>query len=325
MRTHRTNSALTLLAVTLTWSAPSFAELPALASTSPDEALSDTARELFAKGVKASQEQKWDQCRAAFLAALGVKRVAQIAGNLALCERKLGLYRDAAEHIAFFLSVPPRSDAPPERWIAAEAVLREASARVTTVRVHVDVDGADVAVDEHLVGTAPLAVPVFLDPGPHTITARRDGYPTAREAVDARAGASVGIGLKLVQARPLWPVIVTGILAVGGLAAGGGLAAAANGKRNDAAGLRVELGGGNSQCVGVAGGTCQALAGDLKSQATLANGAVGSFVASGAFALATVGLGIWTFGKPSAPTTGQLRIAPAVGTTERGMRIEGSW
>ena len=324
MRTHRTISAFTL-AVTLTWSATSFAELPVVASTSPDEALSDTARELFAKGVKASQEQKWDQCRAAFLAALGVKRVAQIAGNLALCEQKLGLYRDAAEHIAFFLSVPPRSDAPPERRTAAEAVLREASARVVTVHAHVDVDGAEVAVDERAVGTAPLGIPIFLDPGPHTITARRDGYPTAREAVDARAGASVGIGLKLVQARPLWPVIVTGILAAGGLAAGGGLVAAANSKRNDAAGLRVELGGGSSQCVGAASGKCQTLASDLKSQATLANGAVGGFVAGGAFALATAGLGLWTFGKPSAPTNGQIRVVPAVGTAERGVRIEGSW
>jgi hypothetical protein len=312
------------LAVTLTSSATGFAQSSPVASTSPDEALSETARELFTKGVKASQQQKWGECRAAFLAAFGVKKVAQIAGNLALCEEKLGLYQDAAEHIAFFLSAE-RPDTPPERRAAGEAVLREASAKVATVHVRVDVDGADVLVDGRAIGVSPLATAVFLDPGSHTIAARKDGIPTVEVTVDARAGASTGVPLKLFHPRPIWPMVVTGILAAGGLAAGGGLVAAANGKRNDAAGLRADLGGGSSQCVGVAGDNCQVLANDLKSQGTLANGAVGSFVAGGAFALATVGLGIWTFGAPSASKQGQLRVVPAIGLAERGLRIEGSW
>src|SRR5277367_3234909 len=99
--------------------------LAASGRASADDAMTDTARELFMKGAKAAEQQKWDQCRAAMLAAFAIKPHPQVAGNLAGCELKLKLYRDAAEHLAYFLR-ELKPDAPAERRVNGEAALREA-------------------------------------------------------------------------------------------------------------------------------------------------------------------------------------------------------
>lgn len=338
MQTHRTLSAL-LFAAVLSASATSFAQLPAGMSAAPDEALNETTRELFAKGVKASQQQKWDQCRAAFLAAYGVKKHPQIAGNLALCELKLGMFRDAAEHIAFFLSTQ-KADTPKERRAAAEMVQREAGAKITTVRLDVDRSGAEVLVDGKSMGNAPLAVPIFLDQGGHTIEARLDGYTTARRSVDAAAGVSVEIGLKLVPVasrdveppvlvakRPIWPAIASGGLAVLGLAVGAGLTVAANGKGSEADALRATLPN-RSACYGAGASsmTCKSLNEALGADSALSKGAVSSYVVGGLFAVAATALGVWSVsGSPPKREGISLQVVPVFANRETGVVIGGRW
>jgi hypothetical protein len=161
--------------------------LAASGRASADDAMADTARELFMKGARAAEQQKWDQCRAALLAALAVKPHPQVAGNLGGCELKLKLYRDAAEHLAYSLR-ELKPDAPPERRVNGEAALREAQAKVEAIRLSVNVSGAEVRVDGRVVGRAPFLDPVFVEPGAHTIEALQDGFPAVRVTVEAKAG-----------------------------------------------------------------------------------------------------------------------------------------
>lgn len=317
-------------ALTLLLSAPCRAQPAPGISTTPDAAISETARDLFAKGVKAGQQQRWDQCRAAFLAAYGVKPHPQIAGNLATCELKLGMFRTAAEHVTVFLMQAQPEKIPAERKAAGEAVLREASAKVTTVQLRVDRDGAEVLLDGKPIGNAPLKSPVFLDPGAHAIEVRAEGYQTVRRELDARAGAAVDVDLKLTrpaaaplpapEKRPIWPAIVGGSLAAGGMVLGAGLTAAANGKSRDADTTAASLP--LSSCAGTPSASyaakCSALKDTLHSQSMLASGAVGGFVAGGVLALAAAGLGIWA--KSATP-----RIAPVVGVRGGGVVIGGAW
>ena len=64
------------------------------------DAVRDTAKELFDKGVQAADAGKWEACRAALLAAWDIRPTYQVAGNLGECEAKLGRTLEAAEHLA---------------------------------------------------------------------------------------------------------------------------------------------------------------------------------------------------------------------------------
>jgi hypothetical protein len=61
----------------------------------------------------------------------------------------------------------------------------------------------------------------------------------------------------------------------------------------------------------------------VSSKNTLSNAAVGTFVAGGVFALATVGLGVWQ-AVARKPATA-IRVAPVVGANERGVVVLGAW
>jgi hypothetical protein len=307
-------------------------------ASADDDALSDTARELFVKGVKAYDQSKWDQCRAALLAAFAIKHHAQVAGNLADCELKLGMHRDAAEHAWFFLHAL-RPDAPAERRTAAEALLKAAQQKVATMRIVVDVEGAEVLVDGQSAGKTPLAAPVFVEPGRHTVEALRAGDVGAQVSVDAGAGETreVTLALKTKQApvptppverRPLWPVFTGAGVTVVAVGAGIGLAVAAAGKRSAGDALRMKLGS-SSACVGAQHGSpdCTAMRDAVHARDALSDGAFGSFVAGAVAAAATVGLGAWAAAKPKAAERreSRLRILPVVTVDGGGVLVRGTW
>src|SRR5262245_21625199 len=103
-----------------------------------DEALTKKAAALYDEGVAAYRKSKWAAARASFLASWALKKHWQIAGNLGDCELKLGLYRDAAEHLSFFLRTMPQ---PTEE---AEKLLQQAREKTSRLAIRVDTDGADV-------------------------------------------------------------------------------------------------------------------------------------------------------------------------------------
>jgi hypothetical protein len=308
---------------------------------SADDAMTDAARDLFMKGARAAEQQRWDQCRAVMLAALAIKPHPQVAGNLAGCELKLKLYRDAAEHLAYSLR-ELRPDAPPERRVNTEAALHEAQAKIETIRLTVNVRGAEVRVDGRVAGRAPLLDPLFVEPGPHTIEALEEGFPAARATVEATAGGTRDLSLELKKpevpppppppTEHRWrpgpvPLVIGGALAVAGLGAGTGLAVAASGKRANAEGLRTSLGGAPTVCTNSTTPSCTALLSDLRSRDALSNAAVGSIVAGGALAAATIGLAVWDRITPrdeksAAPS---FRIAPMLGGDGRGVTLRATW
>ncbi|MBI4699822.1 MAG: hypothetical protein HY744_01425 [Deltaproteobacteria bacterium] len=129
--------------------------------------MTEQARKLHAEGVEYSRNGAYDKARAAFTAAFAIKRHYQIAGALGACELKLGLYRDAAEHLRYFLEVFPTSGDPTERKQIA-ALFERARARVGTLRIGVDTPGATVLLDGTAVPATDLGA-VFVEPNRHAI------------------------------------------------------------------------------------------------------------------------------------------------------------
>jgi hypothetical protein len=300
-----------------------------------DDAFSDTARELFQKGMKAYDQQKWEQCRAALLAAFAIKRHSQIAGNLAECELHVGAYRDAAEH-AWFFAHTLRPDAAPERRAMAETALRETQKRVGAVVITVDVDDADVLVDGKSAGKTPLGAPVFVEPGRHTIEALHTGDPGASATVDAGAGETREVALSVkkketrppppppvvvVQRRPLWPVIAGGSVTLVALGVGAGLTVAANHKTSDAnAALAMLTAPPGANVCQMYTSACATINTERQAHDALAKGTIGAFVGAGAIGVATLGYALAALkGSP------RTSVIPVLGAHDAGVSIVRVW
>ena len=147
------------------------------------DALTDKAAALYDEGMAAYGTSQWPQARASFLAAWALKHHWQIAGSLGDCEVQLGLFRDAAEHLAYFLRLAP----PDRRTAAAQRLYDTARTKVGTLTVTADAVGAEVAVDGNVVGKAPLEDPLFVEPGRHQVEAR-SGTKVASAQIDVPAG-----------------------------------------------------------------------------------------------------------------------------------------
>ena len=150
----------------------------------------------YEEGVKAAKSARWNSAYEEFLAAWKLKQHYQIAANLGRAELKLGKYRDAAEHLAYFLREAPHVDEA-ER-AAAQAMLDEARAKVVALTILVDRAGAEVLVDGVAIGKAPLGQEVFVEPGRRTVEARLGGLENDRKALDIGPGSTRRVLLTLV-------------------------------------------------------------------------------------------------------------------------------
>jgi hypothetical protein len=156
-------------------------------------------RDLYETGMSAAAKERWGEAHAAWLAAWGLKRHYQIAGSLGTAEAKLGRYRDAAEHLASFMREAPATKVKERQSV--QELLAEVRKHVGALGIKVEPAGAEVFVDGVRVGKAPLADEVFVDAGARVIEARLEGYEIASAKVDAAAGASREVALRLVKSE----------------------------------------------------------------------------------------------------------------------------
>lgn len=174
--------------------APARAQQPA-----PQSALDETARELFEKGSRDHDQGNFARCRASLLAAWAIKQHPQIALNLGGCELKLGMHRDAAEHLGYFLREAPK-DTPAARRVDAEAMYREACKRVARIQLQVDPPDAEVILDGKSLGRGPWAAEIVLAPGRRVLELRAEGRQTKQVTLAGAEGQSETITERLAPA-----------------------------------------------------------------------------------------------------------------------------
>lgn len=158
----------------------------------------ERARELYRAGDKAFKEGRYEDARTAFLAAWTFKKNWQLAAALGDSELRTKRYRDAAEHLTYALREGGAS-VDTARAQGIREALAEAKKHIGELRVTVEPDGADVTVDAALVGRSPLADALYMTPGMHTVEAKKVGSTAKAEKVEARAGTSTSLALKLVR------------------------------------------------------------------------------------------------------------------------------
>jgi hypothetical protein len=159
---------------------------------------------LLRAGASAARKKDFAACIDAYSSALDIEETPVTLGELGLCEEAAGRNADAHRHLAAALRAP-RVDPKDPRWQAFGDAFARAGARVAQVYIAVDPPQADVIVDGRPVGKAD-GRRVALEPGPHTIAARLDGYEDKSETRALEAGSSPSFHLVLVPKPPAPPV-----------------------------------------------------------------------------------------------------------------------
>lgn len=153
------------------------------------------------EGKAAAKAGQWGRAREAYQRAWGLKEDWNLAANLGRAELNQGKLRDAAEHLDYAIhKAPPMlaTEAPAE-WRELGHMLQRAKARVGALVITVEPAGAEVLVNGQSAGTAPLARPVFVDPGPVVVEARAQGYALGSASLKAAAGKEAPVKISLAS------------------------------------------------------------------------------------------------------------------------------
>jgi hypothetical protein len=154
----------------------------------------------YRKAHEAMQAKKWDEARLLLLDLWRRARTYDVAASLGQAEYWLKNYGAGARYIVFALeNLPPGEDSDTVRRL--NAGLAELKKHVGAFKVVVDEPGAEVVLDTELVGTAPLASVVYVDPGPHSVEARSPGKPPVEVKVEAVVGETYTLELRTETPR----------------------------------------------------------------------------------------------------------------------------
>jgi hypothetical protein len=306
------------------------------------------------------REKKYPEAEKLLLDAWALSPTYDIAHNLGTTECLLNKPAKCVDHLTFALRTWPLVDNAKGTAArrAAEEMRAEARKLVGAVSLTTNVAGAEIAVDGQPLGTAPITEEIYLDPGPHTLTATLAKYQTARAKVDVVKGGTDKVALTLLdevnapppppEAQPtaspvasaappsssaplppppsrpnLFCVIVPGVVAAAGVGLGVFFAVASNGHATDAAAASARL---SSKRCPAGGADCEALTQALTSRDSSANAAMGMFIGGGVFGVAALAAGIWRATVPAAPPdTRAARLLPVLSPNQMGLVFDGTW
>jgi tetratricopeptide (TPR) repeat protein len=163
--------------------------------TDSDAAL-ERARKHFKIGVDFYRERNFRAALIEFQRAYKSSPHYKLLYNLG--QTSLELREDAAaiDYFSRYLQ-EGRSELEPERRQEVELDLERLRARIATLSVRCNQDGAEIYLDEALIGTSPLREPLKVSVGRRKLVAVKHGLPDAERVIDIAAGEHVSVMLEL--------------------------------------------------------------------------------------------------------------------------------
>ena len=324
----------TLLLALVLAATPALMSADARAQTEVDQSDPEA---LFAEGRRLYKEDKFEEAYEAYKRAFELRESYDIAGNLGNVEVKLGRFKDAVKHLRYVLDkLPPSLDADKRERVREKTQKRidEAMEHVAIAEISTDPPGATVTVDGEAVGKTPLAEPLYLDKGKHTVTVELVGYQTLKRDIDLPAGSEKSFAMSLTKVGeaapatddeegggPNWIVVGSG-LGVGAAAVGVGIAlvAVAGSKGGDREALAATLGS-SSACSGASPpAQCAELQTLSDDELTFRGAGIGLLVGGGALLAAA---GIYALLPASSGDEGAWHVMPGPGTA--GLSLQTSF
>lgn len=190
--------------------------LAALAGSPVDARADDTGRatpsaadlaeaaKRFKRGVQLFKEQDFNGALAEFARAHKLAPDYHVLNNIALAHTELKDYPAAVRAYERFLA-DGGTKIPAARRAAVEDELRKLGTRVARIEVRASVDGAEIKIDDEVVGTSPLPEPLVVAVGRRKITATRSDRTTATQVVELAGGDHASVTLKLTEPEPPKP------------------------------------------------------------------------------------------------------------------------
>jgi hypothetical protein len=176
-----------------------------------DPAQRQDAMEHFQQGLRFAEERDFHAALVEFRRANDLVPNYRILYNIAVASRELRDYATAYRSFVQYLAEGgDRIDA--ERQETVRAEIASAEPRIGRVEVWVVPDGAEVRIDDQVVGTAPLSEPVVVNLGSRVVSASAPGRDTATRRLEIAARDHVSISLELPETPP--PTIAVAASAV---------------------------------------------------------------------------------------------------------------
>jgi len=178
-----------------------------LASSAPARADTNDARSHFTRAVELFKEGDFRAALIEFQRAYDAAPNYKVLYNLGQTNLELQDYAGALKAFRGYLDGGAR-EIPAARRAQVEADLKRLESRVARVEIAVNVEGADVTVDDVSVGKSPLASPILVSAGRRRIAATKAGLTSASRVIDVAGGDKPKLTLELVEHESAPPQIV---------------------------------------------------------------------------------------------------------------------
>lgn len=212
MKTRSCLAARAALAVALAlpFAVTSLSAKPALAQPKEplkDKASLDEAKDRFKRGLALYKEGSLDAALVEFSRAYDLSPSWKILYNIAVVHRDQRNYVEALGAFERFLAGGGKQiDAAKKKEVDAE--IDQLRKFVGKLVIAVNVAGAEVRVDDQLVGKAPLAGPIAVNAGKRRVSATAEGRTAASELVTVAGGDEVKVTLSLAEPPKAEPVVL---------------------------------------------------------------------------------------------------------------------
>jgi hypothetical protein len=147
----------------------------------------EEAKARFGRGVELYKEGDYRAALIEFRRAHELAPNYKVLYNIGQANLELSDYAGAVVAFRRYLD-EGKGDVPAEKRKLVEGEIEKLEARVARVTVKVDLEGAEVTVDDVVVGKTPLAQPVLVSAGRRRIAIVRAGVPAASRVVDLAGG-----------------------------------------------------------------------------------------------------------------------------------------
>jgi hypothetical protein len=193
------------------------------AAAAPSEDKQAEARSRYKAGLTLYEDGAFDAARVQFERAYELNPSYRILYNVGLVRKQLNEFVGALNALERYLA-EGGAEVPADRKAEVEKLISQLKGIVGSVNVQVNVPGAEITVDDAVVGVAPLEKPVLVNPGNRKIGAKAQGKLPDAKVITIASGDKPTVELTLGEAvvinqgtdvKPIIAWAVTGAFAVG--------------------------------------------------------------------------------------------------------------
>lgn len=151
-------------------------------------------------GQTAVFNSEWNKARALLIEVWDIQQSWKIAYPLGKAEFKLGMMRDAAEHLRFFLDTAPNANVKDRE--SATAMLTTARNKIGAAKINLSPEDSELFLNDKAIKLPPSSV-IFLEPGPQTLEVRSKGFDNDKRILNIGAGKKESVVVILAKTKEI--------------------------------------------------------------------------------------------------------------------------